>query len=127
MDYTKQKPLTQAEINYINSKNNLCVINISTYPLGYIHTKIAWLLPINITRNEDSFWFNNYKEKNKENYWVVYPDNNNKEIDLIFEVKQFKDIDEAINYGVNKYKNWLQNKIEYVKLLEQHCSRIGVK
>ena len=71
MNYEKQSPLTQEEIDYIRLKGNINVSNLSTYPGGYIHVEINWDLPIKITRNEDEFKVD--KTTNKENYWVVYP------------------------------------------------------
>ena len=114
MNYDKQKPLTQEEIDCINSKNNICVVNIRNYPKGYIHTEIAWDLPITITRNEDGFWFNNYTESNKDNYWVVYPDDDS-EKSLETETKQFKDISKALNYAITAYEKWLKNRLSYLE------------
>lgn len=123
MNYEKQKPLTQEEIDYINSKENLCVVELATYPKGYIHVKIAWKLPINITRNEDSFWWGNepgkgLTESNKENYWVVYPDGRS-ERGFDFDTKQFKDIDKALEYGVKEYKKWLKSRQRLINVLEK--------
>lgn len=117
MNYDKQKPLTQEEIDYINSKNNLCVMNITNYPKGFIHVEIGSPLPIKITRNEDSFWWDaGLTENNKENYWVVYPDSNS-EYSFDFETKQFKDVDKAIEYVLKKYKQWLEGRLKLVETI----------
>jgi hypothetical protein len=115
MNYDKQKPLTQEEIDYINSKNGVCVIELTTYPKGYIHVEIGWDLPIRITRNEDEFYFgfDDKEQANKENYWVVYPDQNS-EVGFDFEIKQFKNIDAALGYAIGEYKRWLELRLKYL-------------
>jgi hypothetical protein len=115
MNYDKQIPLTQEEIDYINSKDNMCIVGLPYYTYGYIYVEIAWDLPIRITRNEDSFWFNG--ESNKENYWVVYADSTS-EIGFNFDIKQFKNIDKALEYGITEYKKWLIKRSEYVNALK---------
>jgi hypothetical protein len=113
MNYDNQKPLTQKEINYINSKKGISLMHISHYSNNNIHVEIAWALPIKITRNEDSFWWDNYKESNKENYWVVYPDSDS-EYTFQIPIKQFENIDDALSYGKQWYKNWLHSRLEYL-------------
>jgi hypothetical protein len=119
MNFDKQKPLTKKEIDYINSKENIGFINIPRYPSGNVHVKIVWALPISITRNEDPFyWYDSLKEEsNKENYWVVYPDGDS-EKSFEFQVKQFKDIDEALNYGLECYKYWLNCMMNVVNSIK---------
>jgi len=117
MNYDKQKPLTQEEINYINSKNNINLKCIPHYKDNNIHMEIEWELPIKITRNEDSFWWNNCTESNKENYWVVYPNVNNIENTFEFPITQFKNIDKAIEYALKWYKVWLGNRLEFIETL----------
>lgn len=115
MEYKKQRPLTQVEIDYIHSKQNIHLSDIPHYSQGYIHAEIRWKLPIIITRNEDSFWFGkNLSESNKENYWVVRVSD---DAEQSFEVvtKQFKDIDEALTYGAKCYKDWINNRQDLVK------------
>lgn len=107
MNYDKQKPLTQEEIDYINSKDGLCVMNSPRYPKGYIHVEIAWSLPVEVYRNYDEFFFGVPRIANKENYWVVSPsyERGRREYSFNFETKQFKNIDDALKYGFNEYKN----------------------
>lgn len=117
MNYNKQKSLTHKEIDYINSINKIRFINITTYPEGNIHVEILWNFPIKITRNEDEFHFGKeLRESNKENYWIVYPSNNTEgDFRFDFEVKQFKNIDKALKYGLTEYRKWLDKRILQVK------------
>jgi len=115
MEYEKQKPLTQVEIDYIHSKQNIHLSDIPHYAKGYIHTEIKWKLPIMITRNEDSFWFGkNSSESNKANYWIVRV-SDEAEQSFEVEIKQFKNIEDALTYGVKCYKSWINNRQDVVK------------
>lgn len=114
MNYDKQKPLTQEEIDYINSKKNIKLICIPHYQNNNIHVEIKWGLPIKITRNEDSIWWNGYTESNKENYWVVYPHGDSAEYCFDLPVTQFKNIDKAIEYALKWYKVWIENRLQYL-------------
>jgi len=113
MNYDKQKPLAQKEIDYINSVDAIDLINISNYPKGNIHVGILWDLPINITRNRDEFFINS-NTINIENYWVVCP-SYGAEQDFEFPVKQFKNIKKALKYGISEYKKWLKKRIMDMK------------
>lgn len=120
MNYDKQTPLTDEEIRYINSKEKVKVTPLSSYPENDVHMEIIWNLPIKITRNEDEIWFNGFKESNKENWWLVYPEiyTENNFFNL-FEVKQFENIDHAIEHALKQYQKWLTKRMsdiqEYLK------------
>ena len=118
MDYDKQKPLTQEEINHINSKKNICLKHMLHYENNNIHVEVVWGLPIKITRNEDSFWWNGYTESNKENYWVVYPDVDGMEYFFEFPISQFKNVDKAIEYALKWYKIWIENRLQFLNSFE---------
>ena len=111
MNYKKQIPLSYSEIAHINCKEGIGVFDIPTYPKGYIHTRISWDAPIEITRNEDEVWFNNFTESNKENYWLVYKNVDEAEKSFKFETKQFENIDDAINYARFSYVKFLYKKL----------------
>jgi hypothetical protein len=118
MNYDKQRPLTKKEIDYIDSIKTIRLIEMSTYPKGYIHVEILWNLPINITRNKDEFWFGeNLKESNKENYWVVCS-SDRAESDFTFRAEQFKNIKQALKYGISEYKKWLKKRNAEIKQID---------
>jgi len=120
MNYDKQKPLTNEEINYLRSSKIINFRNIPTYPQNNIHVEIYWnkYIPIKITRNEDEVILYG-TIVNKENYWVVYPVF---ESDLDFKASQFKDIKDALKYGLEEYEKWLKEKEIIVNKLIQQLS-----
>lgn len=113
MNYKKQVPISQSEIDFVNSIPFVELINIHNYPNNGKHVEIMWQLPIRITRNEDSFWLNGIT-RNKANYWCVYTLDTSEE-DFDFKQKQFKDVKKAIEYAVKQYKLWLEKRLSYVK------------
>ena len=120
MNYDKQIPLTQEEIDYINSKPNIKLKQIPDYPKNNVHVEIDWNIPIKIRRNEDGFYFGyGYAEVNKTNYWVVHSyEHSETDFRIDFETRQFKDIDDALNYAIESYEKWINYRAEYIKSLK---------
>ena len=100
-----------------------------TYTIDYIenmpydgqHQRVTWDLPIDIYKNGyEHFWTNDKdkEESPKKDYWVVtVAEHGDLNFFEFFEskIKQFKDLEKAIEYAHKNYLQWLKKRLEECK------------
>ena len=94
--------------------------NLKAYPKNGKHQYVATPFPLYITKGEDTFYWNNFTECNKPNYWVVYPKTDwCNFIEKDFRIKQFSNVNKAVKYACKEYARLLKIELATLKFFKE--------